>query len=83
MSNLGYFGNAFSNRNAPSGEYPLSSKVEHIYRGGIWVGAKTPDGELHVSTGAQDANGLEEGDEIRWSSRTSSTPTIPRIPSRS
>lgn len=65
VSNLGYFGNAFSNRNAPSGEYPLSSKVEHIYRGGIWVGAKTPDGELRVSTGAQDANGLSAGDDIR------------------
>ena len=29
--------------------------VEHIYRGGLWVGARTADGQLHVSTGAQDA----------------------------
>jgi len=65
LTNLGYFGNAFSNRNQPSGEYPLYSNVEHIYRGGIWVGARTPDGTLNVSTGAQDANGLQEGDDIR------------------
>lgn len=65
LTNLGYFGNAFSNRNQPSGEYPLHSHVEHIYRGGIWVGARASDGSVHVSTGAQDANGLQEGDDIR------------------
>lgn len=65
LTNLGYFGNAFSNRNQPSGEYPLYSNVEHIYRGGIWVGARASDGSVHVSTGAQDANGLQEGDDIR------------------
>lgn len=65
LTNLGYFGNAFSNRNQPSGEYPLHSHVEHVYRGGIWVGARATDGSVHVSTGAQDANGLQEGDDIR------------------
>ncbi len=65
LTNLGYFGNAFSNRNQPSCEYPRSSHVEHVYRGGLWVGARTPDGIAHVSTGAQDANGLQEGDDIR------------------
>jgi hypothetical protein len=65
LTNLGYFGNAFDNRNQPSGEYPLNSNVEHIYRGGIWVGARAPDGVLRVSTSAQDANGLQEGDDIR------------------
>lgn len=65
LTNLGYFGNAFSNPNQPSGEYPLHSKVEHIYRGGIWVGARAADGTVHVSTGAQDANGLQAGDDIR------------------
>ncbi|MCP4571515.1 MAG: hypothetical protein GY838_04120 [bacterium] len=29
------------------------------------MGARTPDGSLHVSTGAQDANNLAAGDEIR------------------
>lgn len=65
LTNLGYFGNAFSNRNQPSCEYPRSSHVEHVYRGGLWVGARTADGVAHVSTGAQDANGLQEGDDIR------------------
>jgi hypothetical protein len=65
VTNLGYFGTAFNPNRQPSCEYPNGTKVEHIYRGGIWVGARTPDGEVHVSTGAQDANGLEEGDSIR------------------
>lgn len=65
LTNLGYFGNAFSNRNQPSGEYPLHSHVEHIYRGGIWVGARASDGTVHVSTGAQDAVNLQAGDDIR------------------
>lgn len=65
LTNLGYFGTAFSNRNQPSCEYPLNSHVEHVYRGGLWVGARTADGAVHVSTGAQDANGLQEGDDIR------------------
>jgi len=65
VTNLGYLGNAFSNPNLPSGEYPLNSNVEHIYRAGLWVGAITADDSVRVSTGAQDANGLEAGDEIR------------------
>ncbi|MEN8007724.1 MAG: hypothetical protein ABFS42_11960 [Candidatus Krumholzibacteriota bacterium] len=65
INNLGYFGTAFNNRFMPSAKYPLTSNVEHIYRGGIWVGARDSDGSLRVSTGAQDANGLAEGDEVR------------------
>lgn len=65
LTNLGYFGNAFSYPSIPSCEYPLNSNVEHIYRGGIWVGARDAEGNLRVSTGAQDANGLQEGDDIR------------------
>ncbi len=64
VTNLGYFGNSFANRN-PSGEYPLNSNVEHVYSGGLWVGAVLPSGEVRVSTGSQDANGVGEGDEIR------------------
>jgi len=65
VNNMGYFGTAFNSRNPPSAEYYLNSNTEHIYRGGIWVGARDSGGELRVSTGAQDANGLVEGDEIR------------------
>ncbi len=65
LTNLGYIGTAWSNRYIPSGEYYLNSNTEHIYKGGLWVGARDSDGTLHVSTGAQDANGLVEGDESR------------------
>lgn len=65
VTNLGYIGHAWSKPYFPSCQYPLYSNTEHIYRGGLWVGARTPDGELRVSTGAQDANGLSEGDDIR------------------
>ncbi len=65
VNNLGYFGTAFSNPHMPSAEYKLDSNTEHIYRGGIWIGARDSEGNLRVSTGAQDANGLVEGDEIR------------------
>jgi len=65
ITNLGYVGNGFSNQNQPSCEYPLRSRVEHVFLGGIWVGAVAPDGTIHVSTGAQDASNLVAGDEVR------------------
>jgi len=65
VTNLGYVGNGFSNPNQPSCEYPISSHVEHLFLGGLWVGAETADGTIHVSTGAQDASNLVAGDEIR------------------
>lgn len=64
VTNLGYLGNSFSIRN-PSGEYPLNSNTEHVYSGGIWVGAVMADGQVRVSTGSQDANGVGQGNEIR------------------
>jgi len=65
ITNLGYVGNGFISPFQPSGEYPLNSNVEHLFLGGIWVGAKTPDGSIRVSTGAQDASNLVAGDEVR------------------
>ncbi len=65
VTNLGYVGNGFSNPNQPSCEYPLNSKVEHVFLGGIWVGAIAADGTIRVSTGAQDASSLVAGDDIR------------------
>lgn len=65
VTNLGYVGNGFISPFQPSCEYPLNSHVEHMFLGGIWVGARTPDGSIHVSTGAQDASNLVAGDEIR------------------
>lgn len=66
ITNLGYVGNGFDPlTRLPSGRYPLNSKVEHLFLGGIWVGAVAADGTIHVSTGAQDASTLVAGDEIR------------------
>ncbi len=65
ISNLGYVGNGFISPYQPSCEYPLHSHVEHMFLGGIWVGAVASDGTIHVSTGAQDAANLVAGDEVR------------------
>ena len=42
LSNYGYFGNNFVNRN-PSLEYPMNSGIEHFARAGLWVGARAVD----------------------------------------
>jgi hypothetical protein len=65
VTNLGYVGHGWEFPNQPSCQYPLNSNVEHMFLGGLWVGAVTPDGTIHVSTGAQDASNLVDGDEIR------------------
>ena len=64
VTNLGYLGNGFDSPR-PSGEYPIYSNVEHLFLGGLWVGAETLDGRRLVSTGAQDASTLSAGEEIR------------------
>lgn len=70
VTNLGYVGNGLNNQNQPSCEYPLRSHVEHLFLGGLWVGAVDANGRVRVTTGAQDAASLEAGDEIRefWDS---------------
>ncbi len=41
--------------NQPSCEYPRGSRVEHLYQGGLWVGAVSrTSGQQLVSTGATD-----------------------------
>ncbi|MBC8424066.1 hypothetical protein H8E07_08070 [bacterium] len=65
ITNLGYIGNGLSDPGQPSCEYPLNSKVEHLFLGGLWVGAVTADGSIRVTTGAQDVSNLEAGDNMR------------------
>jgi hypothetical protein len=59
ITNLGTFGNAFRGyRSAdgnPSCEYPAGSGIEHVFEGGLWVGAKNSAGQVLVSTSAYDA----------------------------
>ncbi|MBK7703368.1 MAG: hypothetical protein IPI34_10980 [bacterium] len=65
ITNLGYVGNGLSSPYQPSCEYPSNSHVEHLFIGGLWVGAMTPEGLRRVSTGAQDASSLTDGEDIR------------------
>jgi len=65
ITNVGYIGNAWSNANQPSCEYPLNSHVEHMFAGGLWVGAVDANNERHVTTGFQDASTLAAGDLLR------------------
>ena len=54
VSNFGAIGTRNSYwPDQPSCEYPRGSRIEHIYQGGLWVGAVV-DGEQRVSTGATD-----------------------------
>lgn len=65
ISNLGIIGNSFSGsfnvEGFPSCEYPVNSGIEHIFDGGLWVGALR-NGQVLVSTGAvDDATGYSSG----------------------
>ena len=78
VTNQGDVGNYLGFPNQPSCEYPLNSNVEHLYHGGIWVGARKADGTVHVSTGAQDANGVQEGEEfMEFQNYSTSDPSDP------
>jgi len=66
VNNLGAIGNSFrgsfSIEDFSSCEYPANSNIEHIFDGGLWVGAIVGGQEL-VSTGAvDDVNGYTTGD---------------------
>ncbi len=65
VSNDGSLGNFFAGADQPSLVYPYPGYVEHLHQGGIWVGARTPDGGLHVSTSADHFSTAAEGYELR------------------
>lgn len=65
ISNVGIIGNAFGGsftvKGFPSCEYPVNSGIEHLFDGGLWVGA-VKNGSVSVSTGAiDDASGYSTG----------------------
>jgi hypothetical protein len=48
----------------PSFQYPKGSGIEHLFAGGLWIGANVPTGPtagIHVSTGAVDISALRNG----------------------
>jgi hypothetical protein len=57
VNNLGMIGNSFKGsylvQNWPSAEFPKGSRIEHVFEGGIWIGAKKGS-TIIVSTGAID-----------------------------
>jgi len=57
VNNLGMIGNSFKGsylvQNFKSAEYPKGSSIEHVFEGGLWIGAKKGN-TIVVSTGAID-----------------------------
>ena len=74
ISNFGTIGT----RNAywpdqPSCEYPRGSRIEHLYQGGLWVGAVSrATGQIHVSTGSSDRVSTLTGKGFEFTSETGS-----------
>ena len=57
--------------NQPSCEYPRGSRIEHLYQGGLWVGALSRStGQIHVSTGSSDQVSTTTGKGFEFSSDT-------------
>lgn len=60
VSNLGIVGNSFSGtftvEGFPSCEFPIGSGVEHIFDGGLWIGANINGVTTAVTSGAVDAS---------------------------
>ena len=66
VSNLGLIGNSFSGSfnvlGNPSCEFPKNSGIEHLFEGGLWLGALVNGSQIAVSTGAlDDATGYTTG----------------------
>jgi hypothetical protein len=60
VSNLGIIGNSFSGsfsvKGFPSAQYPKGSGIEHLFDGGLWVGALINGSQIAVTSGAVDAS---------------------------
>lgn len=59
INNFGVIGNAFNGSydvlGYPSCEYPRNSGIEHLFDGGLWIGARINNSTIAVTTGAIDA----------------------------
>ena len=69
VSNFGVFGNGLNDWpttgfRQPSMEYPRGSGIEHLFIGGLWVGAMTVNG-IHVTTGAVDVSSIAPGKQYQ------------------
>jgi hypothetical protein len=69
VSNFGVFGNGLNDWpttgfRQPSMEYPRGSGIEHLFIGGLWVGAMTANG-IRVTTGAVDVSSIAPGKQYQ------------------
>lgn len=81
ITNFGTFGSGFQNwPQKPSCEYPRGSGIEHLFYGGLWVGAFRSDNASganrvgpFVTTGAVDASTVSNrGGGFEWTTPTGS-----------
>jgi len=81
ITNFGTYGHGFSLwPKQPSCEYPLGSGIEHIFDGGLWIGAYLSNDSLgrgrvgpYVTTGAVDASSVSSrGGGFEWTNNKGS-----------
>jgi len=61
VSNFGTLGHGFNKwPSQPNCEYPAGSGIEHIFEGGLWVGAYRDGKGPYVSTGAVDVSSVRD-----------------------
>lgn len=73
VTNYGTIGNGFSNfPNQPSCQYPLSSGIENLFIGGIWIGG-VKDGNITVTTAAVDVSTANRTEGFEFTNAPNST----------
>jgi len=75
VSNYGTFGDGFQEQeptDQPSCIYPIGSGIEHLFLGGLWVGANTPTG-IHVTTGAFNVSRFSGGGSTNFEFTTTAS----------
>ena len=61
ISNFGTIGHGFNKwPGQPNCEYPAGSGIEHIFEGGLWIGAYRGTQGPFVSTGAVDVSSVRD-----------------------
>ena len=61
ISNFGTIGHGFNRWPVqPNCEYPAGSAIEHLFEGGLWIGAFVPGKGASVSTGAVDVSSVRD-----------------------
>jgi hypothetical protein len=79
ITNYGTLGTRNSSwPNQPSCVYPSGSLIEHMYQGGLWIGARlrnAPDNSIRVTTGASDRSSTSSGAGFEFTTEIGSAMT--------